>query len=151
VEKEIMILKNYIALEKVRYGNRLEIEAFWGNNYQGKSIAPLLMFPFVENSFKHGASKMLDPPWIKIRIEINEDELFFSLSNSKPASEDNKICKGGIGLKNVKKRLQLLYPQSHSLTISDGADIFTVKVKLPLHAIKSENKVIAHLKTSSLT
>lgn len=151
LEKEITILKNYIALEKVRYGNRLEIEAFFGNNHQGKSIAPLLMFPFVENSFKHGTSKMLDHPWIKIGIEINEDDLFFSLSNSKPSSEDNKIYKGGIGLKNAKKRLQLLYPKSHSLTISDGADIFTVELKLPLHAIKLENKAIAHLKTHSLT
>jgi len=147
LEKEITILKNYIALEKVRYGNRLQIEAVCGNNHQGKSIAPLLIFPFVENSFKHGTSKMLDRPWIKIGIEINDDELFFSLSNSKPALEDNKIGKGGIGLRNVKKRLQLLYPRSHSLIISDGADVFTVELKLPLDAIKSENKAIAHLKT----
>jgi sensor histidine kinase YesM len=147
LEKEITILKNYIALEKVRYGNRLEIEAFFGNNYQGKSIAPLLMFPFVENSFKHGTSKMLHRPWIKVIIEINEDELFFSLSNSKPALEDNKIGKGGIGLKNVKKRLQLLYPQSHSLTISSSADVFTVELKLPVHQIKLDNKITAHLKT----
>jgi len=150
LEKEIVIIKNYMGLEKVRYGNRLKIETAIIGNYQGKLVAPLLMFPFVENSFKHGTSKMLDHPWIKLYIKITDDELFFSLSNSKPAHE-NKNGKGGIGLKNVKKRLQLLYPHSHSLLISSGADVFSVEMKLPLRPSYTENKLAAQFEPASLT
>ena len=84
VEKELKMLSDYIALEKVRYGTRLNLEVEIKGNPQNKLIVPLLLIPFVENSFKHGASKMLNYPWIKLYIENKENLLLFELSNNKP-------------------------------------------------------------------
>lgn len=132
LEKEIKLLQDYISLEQVRYGNRLVIQTGITGDIEGKKISPLLLIPFVENSFKHGTSKMLEHPWIKLLIEIKNAELYFTLSNSKPLSNDDCNQKKGIGLKNVKKRLALLYPQTHSLFIESSPDIFMVKMKVPL-------------------
>jgi LytS/YehU family sensor histidine kinase len=82
-------------------------------------IRPLLLIPFLENSFKHGASQMLTHPWVKLQIRIDEDQLSFNLSNSRPVMEDYDHVKKGIVLNNVKKRLGLLYPGRHTLVISD--------------------------------
>ena len=132
LEKEIKLLQDYISLEQVRYGNRLDIQTEIIGDIEGKKISPLLLIPFLENSFKHGASKMLEHPWINLRVEIKNTELDFSLSNSKPSSNDDCNQKKGIGLKNVKKRLALLYPQTHSLSIESSPGIFAVKMKVPL-------------------
>jgi LytS/YehU family sensor histidine kinase len=94
------------------YALRIEINI--EGECENKMITPLLMIPFVENSFKHGASKMLRQPWIQLSIQADEDILHFIIANSKPA--DNLVNgKKGIGLSNVKKRLTLLYPQNHLL------------------------------------
>ena len=86
LSKEINLLKDYIELEKVRYGNNLNLEIKIPDG-RNKLIAPLLMIPFIENSFKHGASKILENPWIKLNIEVKENTLYFNLINSKPKSE----------------------------------------------------------------
>jgi len=132
LQKEIKLLQDYISLEQVRYGNRLDIQTEIIGDIEGKKISPLLLIPFLENSFKHGASKILEYPWINLWIEIKNTELEFSLSNSKPSSNDDCNQKKGIGLKNVKKRLALLYPQTHSLSIESSPGIFAVKMKVPL-------------------
>ncbi|HEY5391740.1 MAG TPA: histidine kinase [Hanamia sp.] len=132
LEKEIKLLQDYISLEQVRYGNSLHIQTEIIGDIEGKKISPLLLIPFLENSFKHGASKMLEHPWIKLWIEVKSTELDFSLSNSMPSSNDDCNQKKGIGLKNVKKRLALLYPQTHSLSIESSPGIFIVKMKVPL-------------------
>jgi len=90
------------------------------------------MIPFIENSFKHGASKMLKNPWIKLLIQANEDALHFTLANNKPADESIK-AKKGIGLNNVKKRLELLYSQHHLLLIESTENTFTVSMQIPLY------------------
>ena len=143
LNKEINIINDYIELEKVRYGNNLNIEMKVTDD-KSKSVVPLLMIPFIENSFKHGASKMLTNPWIKLNIEVKESVLYFSLINSKPHSEINS--KKGIGLGNVKKRLQLLYPQNHYLQIESTEDKFIVDMHVPLHNIVlQENKITEKL------
>jgi sensor histidine kinase YesM len=131
LEKEIQSLNDYIELEKIRYGGRLTIQVEIRGDYMNKLITPLLMIPFIENSFKHGASKMLKEPWIKLFIQTDENILHFSLINSKPA-EENAVSKKGIGLNNVKKRLELLYPQDHLLTIESTPNTFTVNMQIPL-------------------
>ena len=115
LEKEIKLIRDYIGLEKVRYGNRLDMYVELNGEYDNKMIAPLLMIPFVENCFKHGASVMRGQQWIKLVIDINENVLDFKLSNSKPSDINGANNKKGIGLTNVKKRLQLLYPGQHFL------------------------------------
>ena len=132
LEKEIKMLQDYIGLEKVRYGQRLTMEVQITGDPANKLIAPLLLIPFVENSFKHGSSKMLEHPWIKMKISISENMLAFELSNSKPEHAADLNGKNGIGLTNVKKRLGLLYSNKHSLVISDNPTSFHVHLKLPL-------------------
>lgn len=114
LENELKMIRDYLELERVRYGTRLQLNVEIAGDTQGKLIAPLLMIPFVENTFKHGASKMLKHPWIKMSIITNEHSLGFHVSNSKPhgVSSTNKT---GLGLNNVRRRLQLLYPTSHTL------------------------------------
>ncbi|HEX5150943.1 MAG TPA: histidine kinase [Parafilimonas sp.] len=137
LQKEIIMLNDYIELEKVRYGARLTIGVNIEGNYRNKIITPLLMIPFVENSFKHGASKMLRNPWIKLFIQADENILHFSLTNSKPVNADQNQ-NGRIGLNNVKKRLELLYPQNHLLLIESTANTFTVNMQVPLQKIGEE-------------
>lgn len=137
LEKEVQSLKDYIELEKVRYGKRLDIKVNVEGDYQNKMVTPLLMIPFIENSFKHGASKMLADPWIQLFIQADEDILHFTVANSKPA--DNFINdKGGIGLNNIRKRLELLYPQNHLLLIESTENTFTVNMQIPLQKIAKE-------------
>ena len=143
LEKELGLIQDYMGLEKVRYGKRLDMQVEIHGDFENKVIAPLLMIPFVENSFKHGTSQMLQHPWIKLEITTVKDQLFFKLSNSKPslfhANKQNK----GIGLLNVKKRLQLLYPGKHQLDVSETEDMFTVNMQILLEEnVFAENKII---------
>ena len=91
LEKEIQLINDYIGLEKVRYGDRLDMQVEINGGYKNKMIAPLLMIPFVENCFKHGASVMRGRQWIRLSIQIKEDQLDFHLSNSKPPQTINPI------------------------------------------------------------
>ncbi len=138
VEKELKMIKDYTNLEKVRYGDRLKLNISIKGDCSNKLISPLLLIPFVENSFKHGASKMLRHPWIKLQIIVEENTLLFELSNSKPLEANHYYGKNGIGLKNVQKRLAILYPAKHELTISSTADEYAVKMSIPLTEIAKE-------------
>jgi sensor histidine kinase YesM len=140
VSKEIKMIYDYIGLEKVRYGSRLDLKIEMKGEYKNKLIVPLLLIPFIENCFKHGASKMLKHPWIKMLIIIKENDLFMEVSNNKPSAAVAPNSKSGIGLKNVQKRLQLLYPQQHELVIKETEDEFSVKLKLPLEIIHENNR-----------
>ena len=132
VEKEIQLIDDYIGLEKVRYGDRLAMQVEINGAYKNKVIAPLLMIPFVENCFKHGASVMRGQKWIRLSIDIKEDQLDFNLSNSKPIQAIGLNNKKGIGLINVKKRLQLLYPQKHFLKMESTNDTYSVHLQVSL-------------------
>jgi hypothetical protein len=129
LHQEINMIYDYIELEKVRYAD-LDIEVEISGDYTGKKIAPLLMIPFIENSFKHGTSKVLREPWIKLFLQADETMLHFSLANNKPG--ESTLKKNGIGLTNVKKRLGLLYAENHYLLIKPTANTFTVNMQIPL-------------------
>lgn len=130
LSREIDLINDYFELEKVRYED-LDIELKITGDYTNKMIAPLLMIPFIENSFKHGTSKMLREPWIKLFIQADEDVLHFTLANSKPP---DKIvhANSGIGLSNVKKRLTLLHAENHYLQMEATEHTFTVNMQIPL-------------------
>jgi len=136
--KDLKMIEDYIELEKVRYGKRLDIKIDIDGEYQDKLITPLLMIPFVENSFKHGASKMLKDPWIKLFIRADEGVLHFTLNNSKQPEKKVGAKKEGIGLVNVKKRLELLYPKNHLLLIESTKNTFTVNMQIPLKKMTQE-------------
>ncbi|HEY0900284.1 MAG TPA: histidine kinase, partial [Sphingobacteriaceae bacterium] len=136
LHQELKILNDYIDLEKVRYGSRLNLQVEIQGDARNKLIAPLLLIPFVENSFKHGSSKMLEHPWINLKIVIKAETLLFTLENSKPKDLPKLNGDNGIGLKNVQKRLKLLYPGGHHLCITIQENAYLVQLQLPLHASK---------------
>ena len=137
LEKELKMITDYTGLEKIRYGDRLKMDITITGGPGNKMIAPLLLIPFLENSFKHGTSKMLIEPWIKLFIQADENILHFSLTNSKPVDTVQNGT-GGIGLNNVRKRLELLYPNNHLLIVEFTKHTFTVNMQVPLENIKKE-------------
>jgi LytS/YehU family sensor histidine kinase len=139
LEKELKMISDYMELEKVRYGNQLRMQTEIQGDFVGKLIAPLLLIPFVENSFKHGTSKILGEPWVNLGITVKEDTLFFELVNNKP-KQATLYQKRGIGLNNVQKRLGLIYPGKYNLTIRQTSEIFEVKLSLPLQPAPSIEK-----------
>jgi len=136
LRKEIDILNDYIALEKNRFGNRLDITVNIEGQIKGKMIAPLLL-PFVENSFKHGTSEIIEQPWISMDVRVSEDTLNFKLINGKANGKENSVETSAVGLLNVKKRLSLLYPQAHNLTLTEDDDTFIASLMVQLGNLKS--------------
>lgn len=141
LEKEIQLINDYIGLEKVRYGDRLDMQVEINGNYEDRLIAPLLMIPFVENCFKHGASVMRGQQWIRLSIHIKEDQLDFNLSNSKPPQTIDGNNKKGIGLTNVQKRLELLYPGKHFIKIESTSNTYMVRLQVSLQQINALDSV----------
>lgn len=137
VNKEIKMLLDYIGLEKIRYGNRLEMTMnIRHDSHDDRLIAPLLMIPFVENCFKHGASKMIGKTRIDLFIETGNEWLEFRLSNDQPVSQKKDEERKKIGLLNVQKRLALLYPGKHQLDIRPSENLFNVNLKVKLEKQK---------------
>ena len=134
LENEILCIQNYLDLERIRYGELLTINMNISGDIKNKKIAPILLLSFVENSFKHGANKNIGKIRIDIDIEIIEDFLYFSISNPSPAITKFKQrfdTKGGIGLKNVQKRLSLGYKkEEYNLRFDNKKNLFTVKLKI---------------------
>ena len=128
LDKEIKLIENYIDLEQMRYDNRLSLDFNITGQVEKKEIAPMLLFTFVENCFKHGSSNDPDNPFIKINITVTENEIVFFAENSKPELNKNvnKNTDGGIGLKNVKKRLEIIYGENYDLKIQDDKLLFVV-------------------------
>lgn len=133
LSNEIDYLRNYISLEKIRYGKKLEIAFTVDGSAKGLEIAPLILIPFVENSFKHGVSGRLTACWITIQLSVQGERLSFKVENSLPSSQEDVMgYKEGIGLKNVKRRLDLIYPEQHELKVIASAESHLVILKLDL-------------------
>lgn len=128
LEKEIEIMKNYIDLEKERYGNSIDISWNVEGDIKDRFIAPLMMLPFLENAFKHGTSEQVEKCWISVDITVRKEMLSFKIANSK--NEYAPYNTQGIGINNVKKRLELLYPGKHELKMNDEGNFFVVSMQL---------------------
>lgn len=133
LQKEINSIKSYIELEKIRYGERIELSLnIWGNIGTNK-IAPMIILPFIENSFKHSTKGFNGQAWITIDIGIKENLLKLNIENSLPiSSSDQKSIVGGIGLQNVKRRLSLIYPEKHDLKVDVNEESYCVHLNLEL-------------------
>ncbi|WP_157766449.1 sensor histidine kinase [Pedobacter ginsengisoli] len=134
LKKDIEIIRHYIGLEQLRYGDRLDLNLNIKGDIHGQQIAPLLMIPLIENAFKHGASEMIEEAWINIVIEVEPSSIKLKVSNSKPLEQHqgNRSHFGKIGLENVKKRLALIYPESHIFSVHDQEDMFAVILHIEL-------------------
>jgi len=134
LSNELKSLNNYIELEQLRYGKKLTLTKKVDGCLVGKSIAPLILLPFIENSFKHGANSGINNPVISILIKITDDKLHLKVENSKLTAEINKDHpnNSGIGMKNVKRRLDLLYKDAYTLDIEESANNFKIDLSLDL-------------------
>lgn len=141
LKKELVMIKNYINLEKVRYGNKLELHTSLPEDTGTLGISPLILLPFLENCFKHGASRFLKSPWINLKIQIIEDKLIMKLMNGKDSLSPAHFSTTGTGLNNVKKRLELLYQDRYTLDIIDEEDAFIVNLSLRLKSLVSSETV----------
>lgn len=139
LQKEINQVQGYIELEKIRYGDRLNISFEINGELSGRYIAPMILIPFLENSFKHGISQSIHSPFIRITLDVNDIELKFNIKNSySPAKSENNNLTEGIGLKNVQRRLELLYSGKHRLEISHTDSLFEVSLTLEFREFFNE-------------
>ena len=136
VDKELQMILEYINLEKIRYGSKLDLHYFVNDETRDFYIAPLLLLPFVENCFKHGTSGMLQNPWINITIETKDSTLVMKLMNGKARINEVDSEKAGTGIANVKQRLDLLYKGKHQLQIREEEEVFIIDLKIELEKIE---------------
>ena len=127
--KEFEFIRTYTKLMQLRYTYKVRITVDVPTEAPDKTIPPLMLISFIENAFKHGISYQHDS-FVEIKVELKDDNLLFTCRNSKAEKPNQE--KGGVGLTNVKKRLDLLYDKKYSLDIKDEPDIYIVELKLPL-------------------
>jgi len=129
VSKEIKLIGDYIQLEELRYDERLSISVKKDIDNSEFLIPPMMLYTFVENCFKHGCSNDPDSPWIKLNIKVSGNKFEFEASNSLPVMNYSmRKHEGGVGLANVRRRLELLYPGNHQLEISKDDRVFRVRL-----------------------
>jgi sensor histidine kinase YesM len=132
LDDEITFLKHYIDLMKLRLTDNVAVSVSFPKDTKGIGLPPLLFIPFVENAFKHGISNR-EKSFVHISLKVEEHALNFVVRNSKVSSTSNKSgVYSGIGLNNVQKRLDLIYPNRHHLEITDTESQFEVKLGLEL-------------------
>ncbi|PSK93856.1 sensor histidine kinase [Taibaiella chishuiensis] len=130
LKKEIQMVRDYTDIEKMRLSNGQVLQFRCDERIPAYQVAPLLLIPFVENAIKHGTNTMADDAFIDMELQVCDDRLLFHCTNNykpQPAKQDS-----GLGLENVKKRLQLLYPGKHSLEIKQQNNIFEVTLSIAL-------------------
>ena len=133
LEKEVEMVNNYIELQNLRTQKDNKIEFETVGEIRGKKIAPLIFLPFVENSFKHGLKGGAKNTFVKIKLEVSGKVLNFEIENSKGKASELKNSKyKGIGVENVRKRLELIYPEQHKLKIRDNEQTFKVLLQVQL-------------------
>jgi hypothetical protein len=142
LEKELSMLKKYVELEKLRYGNRLDVAFTVTGETKDLWIAPLLLLPFIENSFKHSTSEHIEQCWINMHVHVAADKFTFQVINSRIDKIPGEQLAGGIGLQNVRKRLALLYPEKHDLKITEEEELFSLKLQIALDSMQPEKKLV---------
>jgi sensor histidine kinase YesM len=132
LHKELSMIEHYIDIESIRIDSQQQITLKITGDIQPYVIAPALLIPFVENAVKHGIDSMSEHAYVNIYIKIDSGTLQFDCINNFKEVKSKTI--GGIGLDNVQKRLQLIYPQKHSLSIKSENAVFTVSLNLKLNS-----------------
>jgi LytS/YehU family sensor histidine kinase len=138
LDKETEFLKQYISLMRIRYQDNVKIEVELPGSLPGVEIPPLLFISFVENAFKHGVSYDEDS-FIKVKMEVIDDMIHFQCVNSRhaPRHANGKDTRKGIGMENVKKRLDLLYGDDYVMEVKSGEKDYGIYVVIPISYEKS--------------
>ncbi|WP_299252626.1 sensor histidine kinase [uncultured Aquimarina sp.] len=130
LEKEITYIENYIKLFSLKSSKSYPIKTNFNVSDNNLMIAPMLFIPFIENAFKHSNIEKNNGSYIHIRINVTSQNIVFQIENSIPKEKIQKDNVGGIGLENVKKRLSILYPESHQLEINESKEIFEIMLNI---------------------
>lgn len=133
LENELQMIRDYVNLEKLRYDNKLDLHFSFPSQTKNLYISPLLLLPFVENCFKHGASRTLNHPWINLRIELHENILVMKLMNGKQPGLQEPQNRIGTGIENARQRLELLYKGKYDLQVSEDEEVFIVNLKIEIN------------------
>jgi two-component system LytT family sensor kinase len=131
IEKELGYLRDYVDLQKLRKDENYTVEFTCSQEVKGFSIEPLLLIPFVENAFKHISHKPGKTNYVKLDMNRSNGHFNFSIENSKELERTTELH-GGIGLNNVKRRLELLYPDKHKLSIDNNDNTYKVDLELKI-------------------
>lgn len=129
LDEEIEYLENYIEIEKTRQGDAVQVVSLFRSEPQSVRIAPLLFSPLIENAFKYGLKSGLDRYTIRTSIEVVSGKIYFTCENGYEPVPKSK--NGGLGLKNLKNRLQLIYGSDHELNITDTGNRYLVELIIP--------------------
>jgi two-component system, LytTR family, sensor kinase len=132
VSTEIQIIENYIELERIRFTNRVDLSLSTDLESKDIQIPPMLIIPFIENAFKHGVAKSLEKSWIEVSIRECGQLMNIEVSNSK-GQKPTKSQTGGIGLENVKKRLDILFHDKYKLDITEKINSYEVFLSIPIN------------------
>lgn len=133
LKQELHFIENYIDLQKLRSDRRSRIKFSRKGNPAGKTIAPLLFLPFIENGFKHGIKGDPEGGYVRIELAIQDSNIDLYIENNRgevDRVENNEY--NGIGLNNVKRRLELIYPGKHELEVQETRETFSIQLKLDL-------------------
>ena len=128
--QEVAYLENYVAMERIRLGDHAKIKFKAEGYLANHNIAPILLLPFIENAFKHGVELNSNAASVEINLAVQHNQLFLQVHNTKPTSIS--AMKNGTGLRNVQRRLDLLYPNNYNLQIDEKHDSFEIILELNL-------------------
>jgi two-component system, LytTR family, sensor kinase len=128
IEQEFNFINTYIDFQKTRMKDSLQLDVAFDPQLRNQKIHPLLLFPLIENAFKYVGGEY----WIKISARLEMNSLIFEVSNAIPHAIEQKIKKGGVGLDNLKKRLDILYPYKYDLSASKANDVYVAKLIIEL-------------------
>ena len=132
IEKEIDYLQDYVHLQQLRKDENYKVQFNCSQDVKDFSIEPLLLIPFVENAFKHISHKTSVNNFVKLDLSRSNGYFEFAVENSCEKGIYTTEQHGGIGMNNVKRRLELLYPGTHQLNINDDVDTFKINLKLKI-------------------
>ena len=134
LDKEITYIENYIKLFSLKSSKHYPIETDFKVENKNIKIAPMLLIPFMENALKHSNIEKITDTFIRMKIHADEHKILFVIENSSAESQKIVDDVGGIGIENVKRRLAILYPKKHELTIDENGTTFKVQLNIQLHA-----------------
>ena len=141
LKQELTMLNEYINLEKIRYGNKMDVHVSMPDKTDDLYIAPLLLLPFIENCFKHGTGNRLQNPWVNLTVEMMDTRLEMKLMNGKTQLSGNDEGKRGMGIRKVRQRLDLLYKDKYDLQVTEDEEVFIVDLWIEL--VRVDDKVQA--------
>jgi LytS/YehU family sensor histidine kinase len=128
LSEEISYLQNYLELHKMRYHKKIDVQFNIDVKYDDYKVMPLLYIILLENAFKHGVENLRENAYVYINLIAENNEIYFDIENNFDETLENE--QGGIGLNNLKRRLELVYPKNHTLTFSKTNGVYKAQLKI---------------------